>query len=258
MRPVWTGSIGFGLVNIPVRLFTAVQQSSLDLDMLDKHDFSNIRFKRVNESSGKEVAYKDIVKGYLYNDQYVVLDAEDFQSADAKKSKVIEIMNFVDDKEVDSIYYEQPYYLEPEKNGERAYALLRDALADTGKVGLSTFVLRNKEGLAMIRPYGKALILNRMRFEEEIRPMDELNLPPVHKSKGKETQMAEQLIEQLTEKFDISAYKDTYTDKLMKIIKAKATGKKVKAPAKLKVVHTNSDDLMDMLKASLSKKKKAS
>jgi DNA end-binding protein Ku len=258
MRPIWTGSIGFGLVNIPIKLFSAVTDSSLDLDMLDKKDQSNIKFKRVNESTGREVPYENIVKGYMYHDHYVILEPEDFLAADAKKTKTIEIMNFVESDEVDSIYYEQPYYIEPAKNGERAYALLRDALKASNKIGVSTFVMRNKESLAIIKPYGKALVLNRMRFEEEIRSLDDLNLPPIEKRKPKEQEMAKQLIEQLTEKFDISAYKDTYTEKLMKIIKAKATGKKPKAPAKLKVVHTKSDDLMGMLKASLDKKKKAS
>jgi DNA end-binding protein Ku len=257
MRPIWTGSIGFGLVNIPVRLFSAVQNSSLDLDMLDKHDHSNIRFKRVNENTGREVAYKDIVKGYLLNDNYVILEPEDFQNADAKKTKVIEIQNFVDVSDIDTIYYEQPYYMEPDKNGERAYALLRDALKATNKVGVSTFILRNKEALALIKPLGKGLVLNRLRFDEEIRSMKDLNLPDVDKKKPKEQEMAKQLIEQLSDDFDISAYKDTYTEKLMKVIKAKAHGKKV-TPHKLKVVHTKSDDLMGMLKASLTKKKKAS
>jgi DNA end-binding protein Ku len=257
MRPVWTGAIGFGLVNIPVRLYTAVQNSTLDLDMLDSHDHSNIRFKRVNENTGKEVPYKDIVKGYLYDDQYVILEPEDFEAADAKKSKLIEIVNFVDDAEVESIYYEQPYYIEPDKTGEKAYALLRDALADAGKVGVSTFVMRNKEALAIIKPYGKALVLNRLRFDQEVRDTGELNLPATEKVKPKEKEMAQQLIEQLSEKFDISSFKDTYTEKLMGIIKKKASGKKVKVP-KLKIVKTESDDLMKMLKASLDKKKKAS
>ncbi len=258
MRPIWTGAIGFGLVNIPVKLFSAVTDSSLDLDMLDSHDMSNIKFKRVNENTGREVPYKNIVKGYLYNDNYVVLEPEDFQNADATKTKVIEILSFVDIEEVDSIYFEQPYYLEPAKGGERAYALLRDALKATKKAGISTFVLRNKEALAMIRPYENALLLNRMRFEEEIRPINELNVPGTEKRKGKEQEMAKQLIDQLTEKFDISAFKDTYTEKLLKIIKDKAKGKKTVKPKKMKVVHTKSDDLMDILKASLTKKKKAS
>jgi DNA end-binding protein Ku len=257
MRPVWTGSIGFGLVNIPVRLYTAVQSSTLDLDMLDSHDHSNIKFKRVNENTGKEVPYKNIVKGYLYHDQYVVIEPKDFELADAKKTKVIEIQNFVEDESIDSIYYEQPYYIEPDKNGERAYAILRDALKASKKVGVSTFVLRNKEALAVIKPYGKVLVLNRLRFDEEVRSPKDLNLPDVTKAKPKEQLMAKQLIDQLSEKFDISAYKDTYTDKLLKIIKAKAQGKKPKVQ-KMKIVHTKSDDLMGMLKASLEKKKKAS
>lgn len=258
MRPVWTGSIGFGLVNIPVRLYTAVKDSSLDLDMLDSSDHSNIRFKRVNENTGKEVPYKDIVKGYLFDDRYVILEPEDFEAADAKRTKLIEIVNFVDDKDVESIYYEQPYYIEPDKAGEKAYALLRDALKSAGKAGVSTFVMRNKEALAIIKPYGKALVLNRLRFDQEVRDMNDLNLPETEKVKPKEKEMARQLIDQLSEKFDISAFKDTYTEKLLQIIKKKASGRKVKVP-KLKIVKTESDDLMKMLKASLEgKKKKAS
>src|SRR5688572_17391741 len=127
MRPIWTGAISFGLVNIPVKLFSAVKESSLDLDMLDKRDHSNIKFKRVNETTGKEVAYADIARGYLYHDNYVILDEKDFENADAKKTKVIEIINFVKEAEIDSVYYEQPYYLQPEKSGEKAYAIIRDA-----------------------------------------------------------------------------------------------------------------------------------
>ena len=253
MRPVWTGSIGFGLVNIPVKLYTAVEDSALDLDMLDKRDLSNIKFRRVNENTGKEVAYKDIVKGYLYRDNYIVLEPGDFKNADAKKTQVIEIINFVDDHEVDSIYFEHPYYLEPEKNGERAYALLRDALASTGKAGIATFVLRNKETPALLKPFGKGMVLNRMRFPEEIRPMDDLKLPAKEKKNAKEIEIAKKLIDQLSGKFDISSFHDTYTGKLLKIIKAKANGKKIKQP-KMKVVHTDSDDLMSMLKASLKKR----
>jgi DNA end-binding protein Ku len=258
MRPIWTGSISFGLINIPVRLFSAVQDSRLDLDMLDSKDHSNIKFKRVNENTGKEVNYKDIVKGYLYNDDYVVLEKEDFESADAKKTKTIEIQHFVNEKEINSIYYEQPYYLEPEKSAAKAYAILREALATSGKVGITTFVLRNKEALAILKPYKNAIVLNRIRFQEEIRDLGDLQLPPVLKVKTKEQDMANKLIDQLTEKFDISQYKDTYTASLLKIIKEKANGKKPKLP-KLKVVHsTNTKDLMSMLKASLATRRKAS
>ncbi|KAF2517174.1 non-homologous end joining protein Ku [Flavobacterium foetidum] len=257
MRAIWTGSISFGLINIPVKLFSAVQDSSLDMDMLDKKDHSNIKFKRVNESTGKEVAYGDIVKGYRIEDKYVILEDEDFEAADAEKTKTIDIQNFTFEKEIDSLYYEQPYYLEPDKGAANAYALLRDAMASAEKVGITSFVLRNKEALAILKPYKNVIVLNRIRFEEEIRDTSELKLPAVSKTKAKEMEMADKLIDQLTEPFDISNYKDEYTAKLLKIIKDKAKGKKVAKP-KMKVVHKQNDDLMSMLKASLENKKKKS
>ena len=256
MRPIWTGAISFGLINIPIKIFSAVQESSLDLDMLDSKDHSNIKFKRVNESTGKEVPYEQIVRAYKLDDQYVVLDKEDFLAADAKKTKTIEIINFVDEGEIDSLYYEQPYYLEPDKSGMKAYGLLRDSLAATGKVAVTSFVLRNKESLAILKPYDTVIVLNRIRFAQEIRDISEFNVPPLTKGKSKEQEMALKLIEQLSEDFDISEFKDTYTEKLLEIIKQKAKGKKIKQP-KMKVVHnTKSEDLMAMLKASLSEKKK--
>jgi len=257
MRSIWTGSISFGLINIPIKLFSAVQESTLDLDMLDSKDHSNIKFLRVNESTGKEVAYENIVKGYKIDSGYVILEDEDFEAADAVKTKTIEIINFVHEQEIDSLYYEQPYYLEPEKPAMKAYALLRDALQLSGKVGVTTFVLRNKEGLAILKPYKNVIVLNRIRFSQEIREPSELKLPPVSKTKTKEMDMANKLVDQLTEKFDIGKYKDTYTAKLLKIIKEKSKGKKVSVP-KMKVVHKQSDNLMDMLKASLAGKKSKS
>lgn len=255
MRSIWTGSISFGLINIPVKLFSAVQESTLDMDMLDKNDHSNIKFKRVNETTGKEVTFANIVKGYKIDDKYVILEDKDFEAADAEKTKTIEILSFALEKEIDSIYYEHPYYLEPDKGAMKAYSLLRDALDASGKVAVTSFVLRNKEGLAILKPYKNVIVLNRIRFQQEIRDTSELKLPPVSKTKVKEMEMATKLVEQLTEKFDISCYKDEYTDKLLKIIKDKAKGKKVPAP-KLKVVHKQNDDLMSMLKASLENKKK--
>jgi len=255
MRPIWKGSISFGLINIPVKLFPAVQESSLNLDMLDSKDHSNIKFKRVNENTGKEVAYSKIVKGFKLDTGYVILEPEDFEAADAKKTKMIEIINFVEEQEIDSLYYEQPYYLEPEKASMKAYALLRDALSASGKVGVTTFVLRNKESLAILKPYKKVIVLNRIRFAQEIREPSELNLPPVSKTKTKEMDMANKLVSQLTEKFNIAKYKDTYTSKLMKRIKEKSKGKKI-TPPKMRVVKKGNDNLMDMLKASLEGKKR--
>ena len=257
MRAIWSGAIGFGLVNIPVKLFSAVQQSELDLDMLDKKDHANIKFQRVNANTGKEVAWENIVKGFKVDEQYVVLTDEDFERASPEKNKIIEIAEFIEGKEIDSIYYEMPYYLQPEKNGAKAYALLLDALKKTGKIGLGSFVLRNRESLVIIRPYEGILLLNKIRFKEEIKDPGEIKIPKAS-NKPAEMKMAIQLISQLTHKFDIARYKDSYTSKLMKVIKEKAKGKKtVQSP--LRVVHSRSRDLMAQLKASLgTAKKKAS
>jgi len=257
MRAIWTGAIGFGLVNIPVKMYSAVQDSSLDLDMLDKKDHSNIRFQRVNAKTGKEVAWENIVRGYKYNDEYVVLNDDDFKKASPEKSKLIEIAEFVSQEEIDTIYYETPYYLEPEKTGIKAYALLRDALEKSGKVGLGTYVMRTKEAIGIIKPMDNILVLNKMRFAEEIRDLEDLKIPG-EKSKPNELKMALALIDQLSGPLEIEKYKDTYSAQLMKVIEAKAKGKKIPVPT-MKVVHSKSKDLMDQLKASLSTaKRKAS
>lgn len=255
MRSIWSGAIGFGLVNIPVKIYSATQGSELSLDMLDKNDHARIRFKRVNENSGKEVSWENIVKGYKFDGKYVLLSDKDFESAAAEKSKVIEINEFVDEKEIDSIFYETPYYLEPDKSGVRAYALLREALRKSGKVGIATFVLRSKESLAVLKPSENVIVLNRIRFAEEIRDHSELHLPEKAEAKPNELKMAMTLIDQLSGDFDISAYKDTYSDKLMKVIEAKANGVKPKE-APMKVAYSKSADLMEQLKASLETKKK--
>lgn len=249
MRAIWTGSIGFGLVNIPVKIYSAVEDSTLDLDMLDKKDHSHIKFQRINEKTGKEVKWENIVKGYDLNGKYVILTDEDFQKASPEKTKHIEIMQFVEEAEINSMYYETPYYLAPEKTGTKAYALLRDALIKSGKAGVGTYVLRNKENIGLIKPSGDALVLNKIRFGEEIRSTEELKLPDTA-PKPAELKMAMALIDQLTEKFDASKFRDTYTDELMKLIKAKAKGKTVTVQP-LKVVHSRSKDLMSQLKASL-------
>jgi DNA end-binding protein Ku len=258
MRAIWTGAIGFGLVNIPVKLYSAVQASELDLDMLDKKDHANIKFQRVNANTGKEVAWQNIVKGYKVDDKYVVISDDDFEKASPEKSKVIEITEFVDEKDIDSVYYETPYFLQPEKAGVRAYALMYQALTKTGKAGLGSYVLRNRESLVIIKPWQDVLVLNKIRFAQEVRDPADVDIPAA-KSKPEEVKMAIKLIEQLSTEFDISKYKDTYSDKLLKLIKAKAKGKKQPATSPLKVVHSTSRDLMEQLKASLQpSKRKAS
>jgi DNA end-binding protein Ku len=207
----------------------------------------------VNAESGKVVEWKNIIKGYMLNGKYVILDEDDFAKASPEKSKIISIEEFVNGKDIDSIYYETPYYLAPDKSGEKAYALLREALEKSGKYGLGTYVLRNREHLCVLKPLKNAIVLNTIRFAEEIRDVGELNIPAGKEVKPAELKMALSLIDQLTEKFDISKYKDSYTDSLLKVIRAKAKGKKTEVP-QLRIVHSNARDLMSQLKASLGKK----
>lgn len=252
MRAIWNGAIGFGLVNIPIKLYSATQESNLDLDMLDKDDLENIKFKRVNEKSGKEVEFKNIVKGFKLEDRYIVLTEEDFDAVSPEKSKMLRIQQFVDIDEIDSAYFETSYFLEPQKNGEEAYRLLLNALLKTKMAGIGTFILREKEILCLVRPYeNKILMVNRMRYPEEIRAFEELKLPSAKKPKPEELEMAESLIKQLATKFDPKKYVNTYNDDLMKIIKAKAKGKSKKIETK-EEVKVKATDLMAQLKASLS------
>ncbi|QRR02043.1 non-homologous end joining protein Ku [Dyadobacter sandarakinus] len=257
MRAIWSGAIGFGLVNIPVKLFSATQAAELDLDMLDKKDHANIKYQRVNANTGREVDWDNIVRGFKVDDEYVIVEESDFEKASPEKTKIIEIQEFVEERDIDTIYYETPYYLQPEKSGAKPYALLREALKKTKKCGLGTYVLRNRESLVLIKAVGDLLILNKIRFQDEIRDTDELNIPEVT-IKPAEMDMAVQLIKQLTTDFDISNYKDTYNENLLKLIMAKAKGKKPVGP-KMKVVHSKSRDLMAQLKESLAApKRKAS
>lgn len=261
MKAIWNGAIGFGLVNIPVKIYSATKTTKLDLDMLDKSDFSNIRFKRVNENTGKEVKWENIVKGYLMDDKYIVLDEEDYEAASPEKTKILSIDQFVKEVEVDSMYFETPYYLEPQKNGENAYRLLLKALEKTAMVGIGTFVLRDSAAIGMIRPYNDdILVLNRLRFDQEIRDYSDLKIPAQKAPKPAELKMAVSLIEQLSQEFDPAMYKDTYSDELMKIIKQKAKGKNVKVQKAQPAKEGKVIDLMAQLKASLntSKSKSAS
>ncbi len=251
MRAIWTGAIGFGLVNIPIKIYSATQSSALDLDMLDRKDKSNIRYKRVNENTGKEVSWDNIVKGYLLKDKYVVLEESDFEEASPEKTKMINLHSFVKTEEIDSIYFETPYYLEPAKGGEKAYHLLLKALEKSKTAGLGSFVMRNIENLALVKPYKNLLVLNKLRFEEEIRSIDDLKLPGNARLKKEEMDMALQLIKQHSEPFDISRYKNEYTAELIKIIKQKAKGKHTSI-RKINVENTKSADLLSKLKASLA------
>ena len=253
MRSIWKGTISFGLVNIPVKLYSATQQSNLDLDMIDSRDNSHIKFQRINEDTGKVVKWEQIAKAYSINGNYVLLDQEDFEAAAPEKSKIIELNHFVDETEIDTIYFENSYYVEPEKSGVKAYALMRDALKKAKKVGVAQFVMRTNATLTVLKPMGDIMVLSKIRFAEEIRDPSELNIPK-STVKPAELKMAIELINQYTDKFNIEQFKDEYAAALMKIIKAKAKGKKTTVP-KLKVAHSKSKDLMEQLKASLAKGK---
>ncbi|GAB3918523.1 non-homologous end joining protein Ku [Mucilaginibacter boryungensis] len=256
MRSIWKGSIGFGLVSIPVKLYSAVQKSSLDLDMLDSRDHSRIRFQRVNEHTHKEVPYEKIVKGYKMDDDYVILEERDFEDASPEKSKNIEIESFVNIDEVNPMYYETSYYAEPDTKSNKAYALLMQAMTKSKKAGLARFVLRSTENLCIVHPVNNVMVITRIRFAQEIRSTEDLNVPKSVEVTKKELDMGLALINQYSEKFDVSKFKDDYHDELLKIIHAKAKGKRPTIK-KLKPHKTKSDDLYDQLMQSLSAKKGA-
>ncbi len=255
MKAIWNGAVGFGLVNIPVKLYPATESSTLDLDMLDSEDLSNIRYQRINEKTGKEVPWENIVKGYKIKDQYVVLDDADFDAASPEKSKILKITQFTKESEIDPALFEVPYYIEPQKNGEEAYQLLLKTLIKTQMAGIGSFILRQRENLCLIRAYDeKILMVNRLRYPSEIRSYAELKLPGGKAPGAEELKMAESLVVSLEKPFHPKLYHDTYNDDLLKIIKQKAKGKKIQlkeAPQQ----ESKASDLMAMLKASLKTEK---
>jgi DNA end-binding protein Ku len=256
MRSIWTGSSGFGLVSIPVKLFSAVQTSSLDLDMLDSRDHAHIKFQRVNENTKKEVPYDKIVKGYKYDEDYVIIEDADFEAAAPEKCKVIEIESFVDVASVNPMYYETSYYTEPATKKNKAYALLLEALKKSGKAGLARFVLRSTESLCIVHPVDKDIVVTRIRFQQQIRDQSELKLDDDITVSKKEMDMGLALINQYAEPLDLSKYKDEYHNELLKIIEQKAKGKRPTIK-KLKPKAARSDDLYDQLMSSLQVKKGA-
>ncbi|MDB5022620.1 MAG: Ku protein [Mucilaginibacter sp.] len=256
MRSIWKGSIGFGLVSIPIKLYSAVQSSSLDLDMLDSRDHAHIRFLRVNEHTHKEVPYDKIVKGYKLDDDYVILEDRDFEDAAPEKSKVIEIESFVNMTEVNPMFYETSYYTEPDTKKNKAYCLLLQALKKSGKAGLARFVLRSNENLCIVHPVERVLVVTRIRFAQEIRSMDELNIDDDVTVSKKELDVGLALIKQYEEAFDVSKFRDNYHQELLKIIEAKAKGKRPTIK-KLKPHKATGDDLYEQLMQSLNTRKGA-
>jgi DNA end-binding protein Ku len=256
MKSIWKGSIGFGLVNIPVKLYSATMTSNLDLDMVDRRDGAKIHFQRVNENNGREVKWDQIAKAYKLNEEYVLLEEADFEEAAPEKTKIIQVNNFVDEGEIDTIYFENSYYIQPEKSGIHAYALLHEALKKSAKVGVAQFVMRNKEALAVLKPRENILVLSKIRFAQEIRDTKEFDPVAKREVKPDELKMALALIHQYSTPFHIQNFKDEYSAALLKIIKAKASGKRIPVHP-LKISHTKTDDLMKQLKESLAHKRVA-
>lgn len=260
MRPVWTGALTFGLVNIPVRLHSAVQSKErVSFRLLHKTDLSPIRYERVCQKEDKAVPWSNIVKGYEYTKgKFVVLDDEDFKAAAIASSKAIEIMDFVKSEEIDPRFFETPYYLVPVKGGEKPYALLREAIRRTETVGIGKITMRtNATHLAGIKVVGDALVLEIMRFEDELVNVDSFDLPSDAGVRPQELQMAEQLVGNLTDSFDPSKYTDEYRANLLKIIRAKLKGKKIDVPEPEEPQSTQVVDLMARLQESLELGKQA-
>jgi DNA end-binding protein Ku len=257
-RAIWSGSISFGLLNVPVRLYSAVSKQTVRFRELREGDGSRVKHKRVAESDGKEVPYEKIVKGYEYApDQYVVLSRDELAELEPQRSRAIEIQDFVDLDDIDPIYFEQPYYLGPDKGAERAYALLVQAMADARKVAIARFVLRNKEHLAAIRPMEDVLTLTTMRFHDEVSSPQDLDGEVFEETKPKkpekrELEMAKQLIESLTSDFEPDKYRDEYREELLDLLERKAEGKEVVSAPTEEPKPTKAPDLMAALEESLA------
>ena len=260
-RSIWKGALSFGLVYIPVQMYSAAHSNSLNLNFLDRRDFAPVGYQRINKKTGKVVQWGDIVKGYEYEKgKYVALSEGDFKKANVKATQTIEISRFIDSSAIPPEFFETPYYLEPAKGGAKVYALLREALKRSGKIAVATFVMHGRQHLAAVYPHDKALVVGTLRFAEELRSPDELDLPPAsEKSAGlspKELSMAERLIEEMSDKWNPEAYEDTYRHDLMKRIEEKIKNRethKLTADEKTREPRKSAQviDLMEVLRRSL-------
>lgn len=253
MRSIWSGALSFGLIYIPVKLYDATKSHTIDFDLLRRKDNCRIRYAKVCKDTGEEVPYNDIVKGYEYQKgNYVVLEDKDFKSANVRKTQTIDIAAFVKASDIDQKFLEKPYYLEPVREAKKAYILLREALVKSGRVGIARYVMRTKEHMALIKPQENVMVLNQMRFADEIRPFNELDLPQkgTENVPERELEMAVKLIEQLSEEWKPEQYKDTYFDDLRKLIQQKVEGI-VPAPTKTEPIPSGVTDLFTRLSESL-------
>lgn len=258
-RALWKGSIAFGLVNIPVELHTAVRDHRPKFRMLHATDKSPIHFTRVCERDGKPVAWEDLVKGFEYSKgHFVVLTKADFEAAAVEKTRTVDILDFVDATDIDDRFFETPYYLVPAKGGERAYALLREAMRQTKRIGIAKFILRDALHLAAVEVIGDAIVLTLMRFADELVDPSHLSLPADSAVRKQELDIAKTLVSNLNAEWDPSKYSDDYRDNLMRIIQGKMKGKTVKLEAREEQRDTKVVDLMERLRASLAQRSSSS
>ncbi|MBV8245600.1 MAG: Ku protein [Candidatus Eremiobacteraeota bacterium] len=254
---IWTGAINFGLVTIPVKLFTAVRTNELSFNMLHKKDMGRIKYERLCSIDNKPVPWDEIVKGYEYEKgEYVTLTDEDFKRVNPEATQSVDIVEFVDLGLINPMYFDKPYYLEPDKKGRHAYALLREALVTTGKVAVARVVIRTKEYIAALKPNGDALVLELMHWADEIVAQDTLDFPKAEKMPPQEMKMAKMLIDTMTvEKFEPEAFENKYHDELLAMIEARSKGKEL-PKAKTSKPRATVVNLMDVLQASLDETKK--
>ncbi len=255
MRAIWKGNISFGLVNIPIALYPATRREELKFRLLRSSDLSPVNYKRVAEKDGKEVPWNQIVKGYEYEKgKFVVLGEKDFQRVDLEATQTVDIQDFVDLDEIDPMYFYKPYYLEPQKGGDKAYVLLRDVLAATGKVGIAKVIIKTRQYLAGVKALKHALVLELMHFAEELADSEKLSVPKKMEPGKREIDMAEALVQSMTSEWDPKKYKDDYRDALLDVIeeKVEAGGKEIEEKPKEKKPSTKVIDLVEVLKQSLA------
>jgi DNA end-binding protein Ku len=262
-RAIWKGSISFGLVNIPIALYPATRREELKFRLLRESDLSPVNYKRVAEKDGEEVPWNQLVKGYEYEKgKYVILKDEDFQRVDLEATQTVDIQDFVEQEEIDPIFFYKPYYLEPQKGGDKAYALLRDALKDSGKVGIAKVVIKTREYLAGVKPEDGVLVLELMHFADELADPGKLHVPKKTEVGKREMNMAKSLIDGMSSKWNPEKYKDDYREALMEVIeeKVEAGGKEIEEKPKKSPKPTKVIDLVSVLQKSLEQtgtKKKA-
>ncbi|MGH8101893.1 MAG: Ku protein [Chthoniobacterales bacterium] len=253
-RAIWKGSISFGLVNIPIALYPATRREELKFRLLRKSDLSPVNYKRVAEKDGKEVSWDQIAKGYEYEKgKYVVLKDEDFQRVDVEATQTVDIQDFVDLDEIDPMYFYKPYYLEPQKGGDKAFALLRDSLQERKKIGIAKVVIKTRQYLAGVKPEDGSLVLELMHFADELADTSKLHVPKKVEVGKKEMNMAKSLIDSMSGKWDPEKYHDEYREALMDVIekKVEAGGKEIEEKPKKTPKPTKVIDLVSVLQKSI-------